>query len=116
MAVETVRAILVAAPAVTSIVGQNIEPVRQDQATDAPRVLLTRVSLTPANHLKGAPTLDQSRVQLDAFGVTYAQARSIADACRAALEAADVVMDSEYDNFEPDVSEYRITQDYLLWT
>lgn len=116
MAVQAIRTILMADAAVVALVGQNVEPVRRDQATPLPSVVLQRVSLVPANHLKGAPTLDENRVQLDVFAETYAAARQIADACRAALEAADVVMDRENDNFEPDVSDYRITQDYLIWT
>jgi hypothetical protein len=33
-----------------------------------------------------------------------------------ALEAGGCAMDGEFDGFEPDVSEYRITQDWLVWT
>jgi hypothetical protein len=116
MAVQAMRTILLADAAVVALVGQNIEPVRMDQETTLPAVVLTRVSLVPANHLKGRPTLDSNRVQLDGFATTYAAARQLASACREALELADVVMESEIDNFEPDVSEYRITQDYLTWT
>ena len=116
MAVKTVRDILVAASPVTALVGQRISPVIAAQDTALPHVVLTRVSLAPVNHIHGPPTLDQNRVQLDAFANTYAEARAVADACRDALEAGGVTMESEFDNFEPDVAEYRITQDFLVWT
>ena len=116
MATEVVRAILVAAAPVAAIVGANVEPVRLDQAVVPPAVVLTRISLVPVNPIKGAPTLDENRVQVDCYAATYAQCRQLADACLAALEAADAVMLSESDNFEPDVTEYRTTQDFLVWT
>ncbi len=116
MAVEVVRTILIAAPAVTALVGQRISPVLRAQGEPLPAVVLTRVSLAPLNHLSGAPTLDANRVQVDSFAATYAASRDLADACRTALEAAGLTMESEFDNFEPDVDEYRITQDFYLWT
>lgn len=116
MAIETVRDILVADGTVTGLVGQRISPVMTAQNTDLPYVILTRISLVPSNHLHGRPTLDANRVQLDVYAETYAQARTIADACRSALEAQDIAMESEIDNYEPDVAEYRITQDFLVWT
>jgi hypothetical protein len=116
MAVKTVRDILVADSAVTSLVGQRISPVLTAQDTTLPYVILTRVSLAPMNNITDPPSLDSNRVQVDSFSETYAQARQVADACRAALEASNVTMESEFDNFEPDVSEYRVTQDFLVWT
>lgn len=116
MPIQTVRNILVAASGVTALVGQRISPVMRAQEETLPCVVLSLVAAAPTNILKGVPTLDSNRVQVDCFGSTYASARAVADACRAALEAADVVMDSEFESFEPDVDEYRVTQDWLVWT
>ena len=116
MAVQAIRNILVAASPVTALVGQRISPVERAQNTELPCVVLTRVSLAPTNSLATVPNLDSNRVQLDAYATTYAEARQVADACRAALETAGVTMEVEIDGFEPDVTEYRVTQDFLIWT
>jgi hypothetical protein len=116
MAVKTVRDILVADVSVTALVGQRISPTTRAQDTTLPCVVLSLISVVPTNHLNGAPTLDANRVQLDVFAETYASARAVADACRASLETAGVAMDNEIDDFEPDVSEHRITQDFMVWT
>lgn len=116
MAVETIRNILRASGGVTALVDQRISPAERAQDESLPAVVLTLVSCVPQNHLNGAPTLDANRVQLDVFAETYEDAREVAAACRSALEAGGCVLDNEMDGFEPDVSEYRVTQDFLLWT
>ena len=116
MALKTVRDVLVADGSVTALVGQRVSPVTRAQDTTLPCVVLTLVGLAPMNHLNGAPNLDANRVQVDVFAETYTSARAVADACRTSLETAGHKMESEYDNFEPDVSEHRITQDFLVWT
>ena len=116
MAVKAIRDILMASPPVVSLVGARVSPVLFAQNTALPCVVLTRVSCTPANHLHGRPTMDENHVQLDVFAETYDMARQVADACRDALEAQDVTMESETDSFEADVTEYRVTQEFLIWT
>ena len=116
MALETVRNILIAESTVTALVNDRISPVHRAQDEALPCVVLSTVSVVPQNHLHGRPTLDASRVQLDAYAETYAAARELASACRAALEVGNCVMDNEFDDFEPDVGEHRVTQDWLVWT
>ena len=116
MPITTVRNILVAAGGVTALVGTRISPVIRAQDETLPCVVLTTISVAPTNQLVGAPTLDANRVQLDAYALTYAQTRAVADACRAALEAGGCALENENDLSEPDVAEYRITQDFLVWT
>lgn len=118
MAIETVRNILLAAPSVTALVGQRISPLLRTQAETVPCVVLTRAGLDPFNCLSEPPTLNLNRVQLSAWAVTYDGARALADACRTALEAAGIVMESETDaeGYAPDVNEYRVTQNFIVWT
>lgn len=116
MPIQTVRNILVAAGGVTALVGTRISPVLRAQDEPLPAVVLTLVSAVPQNILVGAPTLDSNRVQLDAYAATYAGARALADACRAALEAGGCTLDNEFDVFEPETDEYRVAQDWLVWT
>jgi len=116
MPIQTIRALLVAAPAVTALVGQRISPAFRAQGEDVPCVTLTLVAVTPQNHLAGVPTLDQNRVQVDSWAATYAGARDVAAAVRTALEAAGLAMESEFDEYEAEVEEYRVSQDFYVWT
>ena len=116
MPITTVRNILVAAGGVTALVGQRISPVLREQDETLPCVVLTTISVAPMNHLSGAPTLDANRVQVDCYATTYTGVRAVAEACRTALEAGGQMMENETDLSEPDVDEYRVTQDYLVWT
>lgn len=115
-ALKQVRDLLVADSAVVALVSQRISPLVRSQNEPLPSITLSLVSVVPMNHVAGAPTLDQARVQIDSWGTSYAEVRSVADAVRAALEAAGLVMESEFDGFEPDVDEYRVTQDFYIWT
>lgn len=119
MAIETVRNVLISASAVTSLVpSARIEPIRRTQATAIPAITLQRPSVVPENHLTGWAGLDGSLVQLDVFASTYAEARSIADACRTALQDAGHLMTLEVDGFEPDVDPelYRLILTFQVWT
>lgn len=119
MAVKTVRDVLVAAGAVTTLVpASRITPLVRPQAISVPAITLQRISLTPNNHLRGDAGLDANRVQLDAYAETYAAARAVADACRAALVAAGHLLQTEFDSHEPETDPdlYRVTQEYNVWT
>lgn len=117
MAIETVRDVLVAAGAVTALVGQRVSPLIKEQNITLPAVTLQRISLTPINALDEHAGLDQNAVQVDSWATTYAEARSIADACRAALQSSDILMSSEFDNYDSEVNpeQYRITQQFQVW-
>ena len=121
MAVKIVHDVLVASGAVTAIVGaspnERISPLIKAQNITLPAVTLSRVALTPQNHLRGYGNLESDRVQADSWADTYLQALTLAAACRTAMVAAGHVFNSEFDNHEPEVDEgiYRITQDYTVW-
>jgi enhancing lycopene biosynthesis protein 2 len=114
--VETVQAALLANSVVTALAGTRVFQTTRTQAFETPAVAVSQVGRTPFNHLAGPPTLDAARVQVDSFATTRGQCRALADACRAALEAVGIVTEGEFEGFEPDVAEYRITQDFSVWT
>lgn len=116
MPITTVRNILTASGGVTALVDQRISPLLRAQDEALPCITLTLVTTVPFNHLLGPPSLDENRVQVDCWAETYTDARDVANASRVALEAAGLVMTSEAEDSEPDVNEYRVTQDWLLWT
>jgi hypothetical protein len=119
MAIESVRAVLVAAGAVTALVpAERIQALRREQSTTTPAVTLQRIASTPHPHLRNSGGLMANLVQLDVWDSQYTRARSIASACRTALEAAGIQITSELDGYEPETDPelYRITQTWSVFT
>lgn len=79
------RARLLAAAPVTSLVAQRVYWVDRPQAAALPAVTLQTISDERPQHLKGFQALRSTRVQLDVWGDTYSQCRAIAEAAIAAL-------------------------------
>lgn len=117
MSLATVRGVLIGSSAVAAICADRISPLISAQGSLLPAVTLQRTELEPQNGLRGFAGLDSNTVQLDAWAETYQQARDLADACRTALQAAGVIMLSEFDNYEPstDPGLYRVTQTFSVW-
>lgn len=119
MAIETVRNVLVAAGAVTALVpASRITPLIRPQSITIPAITLQRLSLIPSNHLRGSGAADANLVELNVWADSYASARSIAAACRTALQAATFAMTLETDSYEEGVYPelYQITQTWQVWT
>lgn len=117
MAIQELVAVLQAAQPVQALAAKRISPVIKSQALALPAVTLQRSAVNPVNSLTGHCDLDENQIQVDSWAETYAAARALADACRAAIQAAGHVMNSEFDNYEPSVEPgvYCITQSYSVW-
>lgn len=122
MAVKVVQDVLAASGAVTAIVGSGddarIEQIVRPQDVALPAVTISRIFTAPTNNLTDDGGLDSNRVQVDSWALTYTQAKTLASACREALQDAGHQMESEFDNFDPEIDEgtFRITQEYSIWT
>lgn len=79
------RARLLAAAPVTTLVGQRVYWVDRPQSAALPAIVLQTISDPRPQHLKGFEELRETRVQLDTFALTYAQAKEIAEAAIAAI-------------------------------
>lgn len=120
MGVSTVRAVLIAAAPVTAIVpADRIEPVARTQALAVPAITLQRVSSVPFAHLRANGALRVNSVQVDCWASDYTSARTLADACTAALDAAGFTLQSEIDGgleSETDPELFRVTQTWSVFT
>lgn len=117
MSVATVRAVLVAAAPVTTLVPeQRIEGLRRTQSFAIPAVTLTDVSLVPFAQLRGHAGLNAHLVQVDCYGATYTQALDVAAASFAALEAAGYIMQSQIERNEPETDPelFQVTQTWSV--
>ena len=113
--IEVVKAILAAAAPVTTLVSDRISPRPLAQGDPLPAVVVRVVSTVPNWHLRGDSNLDQVRVQVDSMAVNSTAAAALADAVRAALGAADRVLSSELEDYDPVTGANVVSQDYLLW-
>lgn len=124
---STLSALLLAHTALTALVGTRITPSVRQQATDLPAVIFTRISGQREYHYGGASNLTQSRVQIDCYGATWPQAKSVARAVIGCLNGFNgtptssvirsAMLDSErhfYEGEDPETV-HRISLDFNIW-
>ena len=119
MTVATVRAVLVAAAPVTTLVpAERIEALRRTQSFVLPAITLTDVSKTPVNHLRGHAGLDENQVQIDCLAANYTAALGVADAVRTAMQTAGFLMSDQFERNEPETDPelFQITQSWSVFS
>lgn len=77
---QALRARLIAAPAIASIVGDKVHWVSRPQGEAPPAIVLTTVSDDRPKHLQGYQELRSTRVQCDCWSPRYGEARALAEA------------------------------------
>ena len=119
--------LLLAYGPLTALVGQDVTPSVRLQATGLPAVVITRVSGARDYHMEGPSGLTRSRMQIDCYGSTWPQAKSVARAVIARLSGfngkatASVIrsamLDSERHFFEGEDPEavHRFSLDFDVW-
>ena len=82
-----------------------------------PYIVFQRISANAQNILSGASGLTNTRLQVDVYATTYAQAQGIAaaiDALMAGWSVQNVSIMSQ-DFYEPDAKLHRVSSDYSTW-
>ena len=118
--------LLSANSAVTDIVGTN--PVRvypagnipqsatSDPNANIPCVTWQTISGMPENMLADRPVVDNQRIQIDCWALTFGQANSLGDAVQAALELNGYCVSINGHDFDSDTKRYRTSFDWSFWT
>lgn len=83
------RARLLAANPVTALVAQRVYWVDRPQSSALPAITLQTVTEERPQHFTSFDGLNISRVQMDSWGTSYAQAKSLNDAAIAAVIAKE---------------------------
>lgn len=119
--------LLLAHTALTALVGQNITPAVRQQATGLPAVVLTRISGERSYAMGGPSDLTRSRMQIDCYGATWPQSKSVARAVIDCLNGFNgtatssvirsAMLDSERHTFEGEDPEavFRASLDFDIW-
>ena len=99
------------------LVGGASFPNLAAQEAEPPYIVYQRIVSITHNNLLGPSDLQNTRVQIDAYAKTYAQAQQIASDIRLAMLAAPFtnLQISEQDFFETEVRLHRVSLDYSIW-
>lgn len=113
---------LIAAPAVSALVGARIYPSVAPQGVARPFVVLTLVSAVPSHTHDGLPAdlLEAARVQVDTYGTEYDATHTVAKAVDDVLGALagtplSATRESMRDGYEPETALHRVTADYFVY-
>jgi hypothetical protein len=120
---STLRSILINDAAVKAIT-VRCYPATLPQNPVYPLILYYRITGLPENTLTGLPEMVYSRFQIDSWALTYSGAKTLARAITGALNAkaytqdgiriGSIVQQGERDNYESEVSCYRVILDFTL--
>lgn len=117
-AIETVRGILLATPAITALVASRVSATVQSQDTVLPSVVLS-LDQVPIENMSGAPTLYSNTVTAVVLSeVSSTEAAQIADLIRDAVAAAGHAFLSKAEAFDPESAPplYVATAQFQVWT
>ena len=103
--------------ALSSVVGGRVYPNIAPNNVPKPYVVYARVSSSPENTLGDGSPIDNTRLQVDCYDNTYAQAVALAEAVKAAFKASAIthLLLQEQDQFESDALLHRVILDFSLW-
>lgn len=120
------RARLLAAGAVAALAARRVTWVDRPQESALPAITLQVVSDPRPQHLQGFNSLRPTRVQLDAWGDSYADVRALTEAAIAAVVPEGVFNGVTFNRAMVDGSRdlgertetkfiYRISTDLIIW-
>ena len=95
----------------------RVYPLIAPDGVARPYVVYQRVSATTQNILNGTSGLINTRLQVDVYATSYAQAQAIAaaiDALMADWSVPNVSVLSQ-DFYEPQAKLHRVSTDYSVW-
>ncbi len=103
-------------PVVSGLVDERIYPVNQVTSADLPLLVYQRISTTPFPVLSGTTALAAARFQVSAWGSSYGEAKTLADAVRTALDGQqNTTFENEVDRFDDDVDLNYTVLDFTVF-
>lgn len=121
---EALHTKLIEDSALGNLIGTRVYTLRLPQKPTYPCVVLSRVSTSEGLAHDGPIGYEIMRLQIDSYATTFASARAVADAVRAALNGASVTIgdvvihainfENQIDNWGDWLEIWRITQDYMV--
>lgn len=123
--IPPVFTLLVASSDVTAIVGTspsriypagNVPEVTGgDPNANVPCISWQTIAGHPENYMSGRPDVDNQRIQIDCWALTFTQANALAAAAQAALELSGQCVSLNGHDYEPLTMRYRASFDFSFW-
>jgi hypothetical protein len=113
-----VRTALIAAAAVTALVGTRIAAGVMPEGELRPYVTYQLISAQRPGSMSAHGTLRNARVQFNCWSQSYSEAKQIAQAVQDAIEASplfDVVFNGDLDLYDDATDCYYVAVDYSVW-
>ena len=106
-----------------ALVGLRIYPLVRPQNATLPAITYQRISAPRTTSHSGDSNLSNPRYQFNCWSYSYLEARSMAERLVAIFNGKRGMMpgvqasfiDNDQDDYTPDVQEYRVMVDVLLW-
>lgn len=101
--------------AVGALVSGRCYPINAPEKPAAPYAVYFQVANAPEVTLENTVPIENTRVQVDVYAKTYAEAQSLAAQVRTAMMGLTAVPLLSVDLFEQEVKLYRVAQDFSIW-
>ena len=103
--------------ALAGVAGGRVFPNVAPNNVQKPYVVYMRVASSPENTLADGIPIDNTRMQIDCFDLTYAGVTTLAETVKTALRTSAItnVLLLEQDQFESDALLHRVILDFSLW-
>lgn len=108
-----------------ALVVERIFPVMVPQGTTLPAVSYRRVSGPRIHAMVADPGLASPRIQVDAWGATYASAKAVAAQVIDCLQrwsgtvetvsVQDTYFQGDQDIYDPDTERWQVSMDFIVW-
>jgi hypothetical protein len=112
------RAAMIAAPAVTALVGQRIAAGILPEGELRPYVTYSLVTGERIPSMTDSGLMRHARMQVNCWSQSYSEAKQIALAVQSAIEASalfEVVFISDQDLYDPETNLFYMVLDYSVW-
>lgn len=112
------RAAMIAAPAVTALVGQRIAAGLLPEGELRPYITYSLVTGERIPSMTDSGLMRHARMQINCWSISYAEAKQIALAVQTAIEASalfDCVFINDQDLIDPETNLFYVVLDYSVW-
>jgi hypothetical protein len=111
-------AALEAAGPVTTIASTRLYAIRRPEGEKGAAVVISRIGSEPVNSLGGYSGKDYARLEVTSYASTLLQAKQLAAAVRAAINAAGTLRalcTNEFDDQDTETREFLVVQEFNAW-
>lgn len=112
------RAAMIAAPAVTALVGQRIAAGLLPEGEVRPYITYSLVTGERIPSMTDSGLMRHARMQINCWSPNYGEAKQIALAVQTAIEASalfDCVFINDQDLIDPETNLFYVVLDYSVW-